>query len=66
MAEEQKKIDVRFIQSLALAVRGIDESVYHIQLSLFQEEESKQFRCYMDVVDPSKVKLADPEKDELS
>lgn len=59
MPEEKKQIDVTLIQSIALAVRDIDNEVRHIQLSIVQEVESKKFRCYFDVVDPSQVKLSE-------
>lgn len=55
---EVKKIEVKFITSLAMAVDTLD-GVKHVQLTVVQEVESKELRCYMDVVDPSKVKLAD-------
>lgn len=61
MADESKK-EVKFIQSLALAVNDMDGQVRHIQLALVQDVTSKEFICYMDVVDPSKVKLADEQK----
>lgn len=52
--EEEKK-EVKFITSLAIAVNDVDDSVRHIQITVVQETESKQFQCYFDVVDPSKV-----------
>lgn len=55
---EEKKIDVKFINSLAMAVTDIDGNMQHIQITLVQETESKKFRCYFDVVDPSQVKIA--------
>lgn len=55
---EEPKVDVKFISSLAMAVTDIDENVQHIQITFVQETESKKFRCYFDVVDPSKVKVA--------
>lgn len=51
------KIEVKYLTSLALALRDVDDEIKHVQLTLVQETESKQIRCYMDVVDPSKVKL---------
>lgn len=57
---EEKKIEVKFITSLAMAVDALD-GVKHVQLTIVQEVESKEIRCYMDVVDPSKVKLAEQE-----
>lgn len=69
MEEKQKKIeeqlknahqvDVKFITSIALAVNDIDGNLQHVQLTLVQETESKTFRAFMDVVDPSKIKLQD-------
>lgn len=58
MADE-KKIEVKYLTSLAIAIPDMDSEVKHIQLTIVQEVESKQIRCYMDVVDPSKVKLAE-------
>jgi len=57
-------MNVKFITSLALAV-NVDGEVKHVQITLAQEEESKQLRCFFDVIDPSKIKLADevPEAD---
>lgn len=52
-----EKIEVKYLTSLALALRDVDDEIKHVQLTLVQETESKQIRCYMDVVDPSKVKL---------
>lgn len=56
--KEEKKIDVKFINSLAMAVTDIDGNIQHVQITLVQETESKKFRCYFDVVDPSQVKIA--------
>lgn len=58
MAEEKKSIDVKFITSLALAVNDVEDNVQHVQVTIVQEIESRKFRCYFDVVDPSKVKLS--------
>lgn len=52
-----EKIEVKYLTSLALALRDVDDEIKHVQLTLVQETDSKQIRCYMDVVDPSKVKL---------
>lgn len=59
MANVQKKIDVKFVTSVALAFEDIDGNMKHFQISIVQETESKNFRCYFDVVDPSAVKLAE-------
>lgn len=59
MAKSKKNVpDVKFIQSVSFAVRDIDEEIRHLQISIVQETETKLFRAYFDVVDPSKVKLA--------
>lgn len=62
---EDSKINVSFIQSVALACPDIDGKVRHFQVVIVQETESKEFRFYCDVVDPSKVKLKDVKEDEL-
>lgn len=54
---EEKKIEVKYITSLALAHVDKDDAVRHFQITIVQELESGQFRCYFDVVDPSKIKL---------
>lgn len=54
---DNEKIEVKYLTSLALALRDLDDAVKHVQLTIVQEVESKQIRCYMDVVDPSKIKL---------
>lgn len=61
MAKEKKnnRPDVQFINSVALACNDIDGNVRHFQISIVQEVDSKQFRVYFDVVDPSKIKLAE-------
>lgn len=59
MSDSEKKIEVKFLTSLALALNDVDDNLSHIQLTIVQEMESKKFRCYMDVVDPSKIKLAE-------
>lgn len=61
MPEESKdkSIEVKFVTSLITAVSDIDENVRHLQFTVVQEVESKKMRCYFDVVDPSKVKLAE-------
>lgn len=56
---EENKKDVKYLSSLALAVNDIDGNVKHLQFTIVQEVDSKQIRCFFDVVDPSKIKLAD-------
>lgn len=55
----EKKIDVKFVTSVALAHLDIDGNLKHFQISIVQETESKKFRCYFDVVDPTAVNLPD-------
>lgn len=52
--------NVKYLTSLALAVNDLDDQVRHIQFTVVQEVESKELRCFFDVVDPTKIKLADP------
>lgn len=62
MAEEkkdEKKIEVTYITSIITACPDKDGKVNHFQFTVVQEVESGKFRCYFDVVDPSKVKLAE-------
>ena len=65
MADNEKKIDVTFITSVALANNDIDGNVRHFQIVVVQEVESKEFRFYCDVVDPSKIKLQEVDENEL-
>lgn len=62
MSKEQKKEspkDLKFVTSLALAVANEEsKSVDHLQFSIFKESDTGEYRCYFDVVDPSKIKLA--------
>lgn len=53
--EEQK--EVKFINSLSLAVVDKDNEVRHIQLSIVQNIDDGMFQVFFDVVDPSKIKL---------
>lgn len=55
--KEVKKEDVgHMVTSLAIAVEN-DGKFDHLQFSIFRAEDGK-YRCFFDVVDPSKVKLA--------
>lgn len=56
-----EETEVKYLTSIALAVNDAFDEVKHVQLTIVQELESRQIRCYMDVVDPSKIKLADPD-----
>lgn len=62
MDSEKKEVDVKFLNSVAIALNDVDGNVRHVQITIVQETESKQFRAYFDVVDPTKVKLADPDE----
>lgn len=53
------KQEVKFLTSLALAVNDIDDVVKHLQFTVCQDVNTKEIKCFFDVVDPSKVKLAD-------
>lgn len=57
MEEEKKKLEVKYITSLIMAAPDIDGQVRHLQFSVVQEVDTKKFRCFFDVVDPSHVKL---------
>lgn len=62
---EEKKIDVKFLTSLALAVPTEDE-VKHIQLTLVQVVDTKEIRCYMDVIDAKKLPRFVEDESEMS
>lgn len=60
MEENEKKVpDVKFINSVALACNDMDEQLRHFQITIVQDTETKEFRAFFDVVDPSKIKLAE-------
>ena len=60
MSEEKKEtIEVKYLTSLITAVPDVDGEIKHLQFTVVQEVDSKKIRCYFDVVDPSKVKLAE-------
>jgi len=64
MSETKKEnpvVEVEYLTSLALAV-PVNGMVKHVQITLVLEKDSGEIKCYFDVVDPSKIKLAD--KDE--
>lgn len=56
---EEKKNDVRYLTSLAMAVADPEGVVHNLQFTVIQEVETKKLRCFFDVVDPSKIKLAE-------
>lgn len=53
------KRNVKYLTSLALTCRDIHDEVKHVQITIVQDLDSLEMGCYFDVVDPSKVKLAD-------
>lgn len=56
MAKELKQEDVgRMVTSLAVALEN-DGKFDHLQFSIFRAEDGT-YRCFFDVVDPSKIKL---------
>lgn len=60
--KEVKQEDVgRMVTSLAIAVEN-DGHFDHLQFSIFRAEDGK-YRCFFDVVDPSKVKLSEENND---
>lgn len=64
MSETKKEnpvVEVEYLTSLAMAV-PVHGMVKHVQITLVLEKDSGEIKCYFDVVDPSKIKLAD--KDE--
>lgn len=61
MVKKEKELEVKFITSLVLSVNDFDGVTRHLQFTVVQEIDSKKFRCFFDVVDPSKVKLAENE-----
>lgn len=60
--EEKKEKAVKYLTSLAMAINDMDENVRHIQLTVVQEVDTKEIRCFFDVVDPSKIKLQDSDE----
>lgn len=58
--EKEKVLEVEFLTSLAMAV-PVGDTVKHVQITIVREMESGDLKCYFDVVDPSRVKLAKEE-----
>ena len=58
--KKENKIEVTYITSMITACPDKDGKVNHFQFTVVQEVESGKFRCYFDCIDPSKVKLAEP------
>ena len=59
LKDAAKPVEVKFITSFICAAPDIEDKVKHLQFTVVQEVESKKMRCYFDVVDPSKVKVAE-------
>lgn len=51
--------EVKYLNSLAMAIIDKDCNIRHVQITIAQEIGSGEIRCFFDVVDPSKIKLAD-------
>lgn len=51
--------EVKFISSLAVAIIDKDGNLRHVQITIAQDIETAEIRCFFDVVDPSKIKLQD-------
>lgn len=56
---DKVKEKVKLIQSLSLAINCLDGEIKHVQIVIVQNIEDKQLKCFFDVVDPSKIKLAE-------
>lgn len=54
---QKKQPNVQFINSVALACNDMDGNLRHFQVSIVQDVDTKEFRAFFDVVDPSKIKL---------
>lgn len=54
-----EKKNVKFLTSLTISVNDMDDEMKHLQFVIAQEIDTKQIRCFFDVVDPSKIKLAE-------
>lgn len=55
MAQVKNQPEVKFITSLALAVRDKNDEVQHVQITLCQNVDDAAWRLFFDVVDPNKV-----------
>lgn len=53
-SENEQPIEVKYLTSLALAL-PVDDEIKHIQLTLVKVVDSSEIRCYMDIVDPTKL-----------
>lgn len=71
MQEEEKKVEetkeeqqeqnsemapsATFLNSLVVSVRLADQSLRHVQFSIFEDDENHQVRVFYDVIDPRNV-----------
>ena len=65
--KKQKKDEVKvtYLTSLALAV-PFDDGFRQVQLTLVRVDGTEEIRCYMDVLDPTKLpKFQEPDEDEI-
>lgn len=53
--------NVKYLTSVAIAVNDVDDNVKHCQFVVVQDLETKELKCFFDIVDASKIKLADPD-----
>lgn len=67
MKDKEKKVEsVSYLTSLALAV-PFDDGFRHVQLTLVRVDGTEEIRCYMDVLDPTKLpKFQEPDENECS
>lgn len=62
MAEKEKfsvQPNVKMLNSVAIALLDKDGVTRHVQIVIGQFIDDGKFVCYFDVVDPSKIRLAD-------
>lgn len=64
MTKKKEVTNVTYLTSLALAV-PFDDGFRHVQLTLVRVDGTEEIRCYMDVLDPTKLpKFQESVKDE--
>lgn len=57
MEEDVKKPSATFLNSIALTV-NTSQGLRHVQISLFENDETKAVQAFFDVIDPSTVKVS--------
>lgn len=58
---EEKKQELSFLTAVSLSTNDVDGKLLYLQFSVFQDTKTKEVRCFFDVVDPTKIKLKEPE-----